>query len=196
MSQQANQFSASDSDARLIEGCVVEHRMAQKYLYERYFGRLISVAYRYGKDKQDALDILNQGFLKIFQSLYRYQTTGSLLSWMRTIVLRTALNHIRSKENFVDIENLLETEGDAPLSYEDFTGFDVEYIIKALQQLPVATRTVFSLYAIDGYKHQEIAEMLTISVGTSKWHLSEAKTKLQKILKMSNQIEFLNIDNQ
>lgn len=189
MSENLKQFMASDSDALLIEGCVEGHRMAQKYLYERYFGKLLGITYRYGMDKQDALDILNQGFLKIFQSLHRYQSSGNLLAWMRTIVLRTALNHIRGKESFVDIENVVLTNEDTPLSNEALLGQDIEYIIQALQQLPAATRTVFSLYEIDGYKHQEIADMLKISVGTSKWHLSEAKTKLQKILKLQTQTE-------
>jgi RNA polymerase sigma factor (sigma-70 family) len=184
-----NHFTSIDSDAQLIDGCVKENRFAQKYLYERYFGKLVSVTYRYARDKQEALDILNQSFLKIFQSLNRYQNTGSLLAWMKTIVLRTALNHIRGKENFVNIDDVLNSKEDHPLSSEALLGQDVEYIIHALQQLPTATRTVFSLFEIDGYKHQEIAEMLGISVGTSKWHLSEAKSRLQKILKLRTQIE-------
>jgi RNA polymerase sigma factor (sigma-70 family) len=182
-----NNFTSTDSDTQLIEGCVNENRFAQKYLYERYFGKLMSVTYRYARDKQEALDILNQSFLKIFQSLNRYQDTGSLLAWMKTIVLRTALNHIRNKENFVNIDDVLIQEH--PLSSVALLGFDVDYIIQALQQLPAATRTVFSLFEIDGYKHQEIAEMLNISVGTSKWHLSEAKSRLQKLLKLRTQIE-------
>jgi RNA polymerase sigma factor (sigma-70 family) len=177
-----NHFTSTDSDTQLIEGCINENRFAQKYLYERYFGKLVSVTYRYARDKQEALDILNQSFLKIFQSLNRYQDTGSLLAWMKTIVLRTALNHIRNKENFVDIDEVVNLKEEHPLSSEALLGFDVEYIIQALQQLPTATRTVFSLFEIDGYKHQEIADLLNISVGTSKWHLSEAKTRLQKIL--------------
>ncbi len=189
MSNKICQFTTHDSDARLIEGCVAGHRMAQKYLYERYFGRLMGIAYRYSKDKQDALDIINQGFLKIFQSLHRYQPTGSLLSWMRTIMLRTALNHIRCKESFVDIDNIIQTEEDTPLSNDALLELDIDYIVQALQQLPTANRTVFSLYEIDGYKHQEIADMLGISVGTSKWHLSEAKTRLKKILKLHTQFE-------
>jgi RNA polymerase sigma factor (sigma-70 family) len=185
----ANLFSSTDSDTQLINGCVNENRFAQKYLYERYFGKLVSVTYRYARDKQEALDILNQSFLKIFQSLNRYQDTGNLLAWMKTIVLRTALNHIRNKENFVNIDDVVHLKEEHPLSSEALLGFDVEYIIQALQQLPAATRTVFSLFEIDGYKHQEIADMLNISVGTSKWHLSEAKTRLQKTLRLRNQVE-------
>jgi RNA polymerase sigma factor (sigma-70 family) len=184
-----NRYTAKDSDEQLMVGCCESNPLAQKYLYERYFGRLVSVTYRYANDKQEAWDILNQSFLKIFQSLSRYQDTGSLLGWMKTIVLRTALNHIRDKENFVNIEDLPQMRDNDPLSSEALLALDTAYIIRALQQLPTATRTVFSLFEIDGYKHQEIAEMLGISVGTSKWHLSEAKSKLQKILTSQVQSE-------
>lgn len=179
-----NRYFPNDNDAQLIEGCVAGHSLAQKYLYERYFGRLVLVAHRYARDKQEAWDILNQSFLKILQSLHRYQPTSSVLSWMKTIVVRTAINHVRGSVSFQNIDDThLNFEGD-PLSNEALLALDVEYIIKALQELPAATRTVFSLFEIDGYKHQEIAEMLNISVGTSKWHLSEAKNRLRKIISL------------
>ncbi len=182
------QYKENDSDELILRGCCDQHPLAQKYLYKRYFGRLLTVTYRYATDRQDAIDILNQAFLKIFQSIDRYEPTGTLYSWMRTIVFRTALNHIRSKKVFENIDNLndsttLSMASGATISTEiDFSIFETEYILDAVQKLPVATRTVFSLYEIDGYQHAEIAQMLHISVGTSKWHLSEAKTKLRQLL--------------
>jgi RNA polymerase sigma factor (sigma-70 family) len=176
-------YAANNSDAQLLEGCRLQHALAQKYLYERYFGQLIGGAYRYARDKQEAINILNQAFLKIFKSLDTYQETGKLLPFMRTIVFRTALNHVRDKVIFDEINDTIVNDlQNTPLSNEALLDLDIEYILTAMRQLPDATRAVFSLYEIEGYSHAEIAEMLKISVGTSKWHLSEAKTRLRKIL--------------
>jgi RNA polymerase sigma factor (sigma-70 family) len=177
-------FASTDSDAQLLEGCKLQQAMAQKYLYERYFGRLVGITYRYTPDKQEAIHVLNQAFLKIFKALLTYNETGNLLGWMRTIVFRTALNYVRDKVVFEEIDDTIYNDfQNTPLSNDAFLDLDIEYILTAMRQLPDATRTVFSLYEIDGYSHAEIAKMLTISTGTSKWHLSEAKARLRKILK-------------
>jgi RNA polymerase sigma factor (sigma-70 family) len=179
-------YASNDSDTQLIEGCQMQNALAQKYLYERYFGQLVGISYRYTNDKQEAINLLNQAFLKIFKALSNYQEIGNLLGWMRTIVFRTAINHVRDKVLFDEINdanynNLQNTS----LTIDPFLDLDIEYILTAMRQLPDATRTVFSLYEIDGYSHAEIAEMLKISVGTSKWHLSEAKARLRKLLRQS-----------
>ncbi len=177
-------YTSNDSDTQLIEGCQLQNALAQKYLYERYFGRLVGVAYRYTNDKQEAINLLNQAFLKIFNGLSNYQDIGNLLGWMRTIVFRTALNHVRDKVLFDEINDANYNDlQNTPLSIDAFLDHDIAYILMAMRQLPDATRTVFSLYEIDGYTHAEIAEMLKISIGTSKWHLSEAKARLRKILR-------------
>lgn len=175
------QYYPKDDDTLLIKGCQNQHPLAQKYLYERYFGRLSSVAYRYASDKQECVNITNQAFLKIFQSIDKFQD-GNLLAWMRTIVFRTALNHIRGQ---IIIENIDDKLLDShAYSVHNVALIDLEaaYIINALKKLPDATRTVFTLFEIDGLSHQEIATILNISTGTSKWHVSEAKNKLRKIL--------------
>jgi RNA polymerase sigma factor (sigma-70 family) len=176
-------YTAADSDTHLVEGCRLQHPLAQKYLYERYFGRLLSMAYRYASDKQEAIGIVNQSFLKIFQAINRYETIHNLLSWMRTIVFRTALNHVRDKVTFDDIDDVKHAHlQNTPLSNAALAAFDMDYILAALQKLPDTNRAVFSLFEIDGYSHAEIAETLGISVGTSKWYLSDAKARLRKIL--------------
>ncbi len=175
-------YSAADVDERLLEGCRLGVPLAQKYLYERYFGRLVGVAYRYIRDKQDAVEILNQAFLKIFQSLPNYQEKGALLGWMRTIVFRTTLNHIRSQVIFKEISEPEWKEASPSVENEALLNMNIEYILAALRQLPDASRAVFNLYEIDGFSHAEIAETLAVSVGTSKWRLSDAKARLRKIL--------------
>jgi RNA polymerase sigma factor (sigma-70 family) len=187
-------YTPTDSDTQLIEGCRLRQPLAQKYLYERYFGRLVGTAYRYTSDKQTAFNIVNQAFLKIFGALDTYQD-NNLLGWMRTIVFRTALNHIRDTVQFEDLSTVEYNLHNTPLSNEALAALDMEYILAAVRQLPDATRTVFSMYEIDGYSHAEIAEMLSISVGTSKWHLSEAKAKLRKILYKNHQTTFSTLSN-
>jgi RNA polymerase sigma factor (sigma-70 family) len=180
-------YNPKDNDAQLIAGCRSQHPLAQKYLYERYFGRLVGITYRYARDKQEGVGILNQAFLKIFQSLHRFDGEH-LLAWMRTIVFRTAMNHVRGEVKFENIDDLFLDLPSQSIDNEALAHLDIEYILKALYQLPDASRTVFSLYEIDGLSHAEIAETLNISIGTSKWHVSEAKTKLRRILKKESQM--------
>ncbi len=180
-------YNPKDDDEQLIAGCRKQHPLAQKYLYERYFGRLVGITYRYARDKQEGIGVLNQAFLKIFQSLDRFEG-GNLLAWMRTIVFRTALNHVRGEVNFKNIDDFEVSENVQSIENEALADFEIDYILKAIQQLPEATRTVFNLFEIDGLSHAEIAETLNISLGTSKWHVSEAKSKLRKILKNESQL--------
>jgi RNA polymerase sigma factor (sigma-70 family) len=174
-------YSPQDDDATLIEGCRAQHTLAEKYLFERYFGLFLAVTFRYANDRSEAVAMLNDAFLQIFQSINRYQTTGSFRAWMKVIVVRTALKHIRSKAQFSTVSD--DFASDYPLSNAAFLSLDSEYILQAIQKLPPATRTVFNLYEIEGYNHAEVAELLNISVGTSKWHLADAKKKLQQLLK-------------
>jgi RNA polymerase sigma factor (sigma-70 family) len=180
-------YNPKDNDEQLIAGCRVQHSLAQKYLYERYFGRLVGIAYRYARDKQEGVGILNQAFLKIFQSLDRFDGSN-LLAWMRTIVFRTAINHVRGQIDFKNIDDFESDENLQCVENEALADLDIDYILKAIHQLPAATRTVFNLFEIEGLSHAEIAETLQISLSTSKWHVSEAKTKLRKILKNESQL--------
>jgi RNA polymerase sigma factor (sigma-70 family) len=181
------QYYPKDNDEELIAGCRKQHPLAQKYLYQRYFGRLVGITYRYARDKQEGVDILNQAFLKIFQSLDRFDGSN-ILAWMRTIVFRTALNHIRGRIDFKNIDDFETDENGQSIENEALADMNIDYILNAIQQLPDATRTVFNLFEIEGLSHTEIAETLQISIGTSKWHISEAKSKLRKMLNKEIQL--------
>jgi RNA polymerase sigma factor (sigma-70 family) len=191
-------YSPQDDDTTLIEGCRAQHALAEKYLFERYFGLFLAVTFRYANDRSEAVAMLNDAFLQIFQSINRYQATGSFRAWMKVIVVRTALKHVRSKAQFSTVSDDFASEHPLSLqrspvdkgvltdSNEAFLSLDSEYILQAIQKLPPATRTVFNLYEIEGYTHAEVAELLNISVGTSKWHLADAKKKLQNLIKLDN----------
>ena len=175
-------YHRQSTDEVLRQGCIEQHRLAQQYLYERYFGRLLGVAMRYADDRDTAIGVLNQAFLKIFNNMGQYQNTGSFFGWMTKIVLHTAIDHVRSQHAYRQIMDFSTPADDRAAA--DATGhLEAEDIFRLVQKLPPASRTVFSLYVVDGYKHREIADLLGIDEGTSKWHLSNARRELQKMLR-------------
>ncbi len=135
---------------------------------------------RYTQDRNLAMEIVNTGFLRVFKKLDTFKFAGSLEGWIRKIVYHSLADHFKKKSSnihFLEIE-----KGDKPKENYVLEGLYAEDILKSIDRLPAATRSVFILYAIEGYKHHEIATELGISTGTSKWHLSEARKKLKNFL--------------
>lgn len=179
-------YSNKSTDNELIQGCRQGNRIAQKYLYERFFGKMFGIAMRYTQNQEEALDILNTSFLKVFTSLDKYEDNNNLPGWIAKIVFNTAIDHVRRNTKYKQVMDF-NIENDASVGSESMNNLNAEDLYKLIQQLPTASRTVFSLYVIDGYKHKEISDMLDISVGTSKWHLANARKELQeKITKQYN----------
>lgn len=175
-------YHEKSTDDALRQGCIAQHRLAQQHLYQRYFGRLMGVAMRYAGSRDEAREILNQAFLKIFRSLEQYQCSGPFVAWMAKIVVHTAIDHIRRQKPYkkqMDGAALPEV----PIENDVLNHLAVEDLYRLVQQLPQSARTVFSLYVLEGYKHREIAEMLAIDEGTSKWYLSQARQDLQKMIR-------------
>jgi RNA polymerase sigma-70 factor (ECF subfamily) len=170
------------SDEALLEGCLKENRLAQKYLYQRYGGYMLGVCMRYAKNRDEAMEMLNMAFFKVFKSINQYNGNGSLKAWMAKVVLHASIDWVRSQVNYRKRMDF-DTEREIPIDNDALQQLAVEDLYEKIQQLPASCRMVFSLYAIEGYTHREIGEMLDISEGTSKWHLSEAKKKLKSILK-------------
>ena len=178
-------YSVQDTDQQLLAGCRKGDRLAQRYLYERYGGRLLAIPMRYVSNRAEAVEILNTAFFKIFQSLHRYEPSGALLAWMTTIVFRNTIDEVRSR---ISHSKSITYEIDLPegnTENDALSDLAMEDLYALIQKLPPATRAVFSLYAVDGYKHAEIAELLSISEGTSKWHLSEGRKWLKENLPKS-----------
>ncbi len=178
-------YTIQSSDEELIRGCLQQERLAQKYLYERYSVRTIGIAIRYTKDRSEAVATMNQAFLEVFKGLVKYKDQGTLGAWIAKIVLRTAIREAKAKTRYqskMDFERTVET----PVQNEALLHLDMEIVYHYLQQLPAATRTVFSMYVLDGFKHREIAEQLGISISTSKWHLAHGRKVLQKLIPEKN----------
>lgn len=171
----------STGEDELIEGCKKNHPKSQRDLYERFSGKMYSLCLRYIKEETEAEDVLVAGFMKIFNKIEQYQREGSFEGWIRKIMVNESLQYIRQNKNMylqVDIENAQYTFNtdavESQLAAED--------LLKMVGRLPMGYRTIFNLYAIEGYSHQEIADMLDISVNTSKSQLSRARALLQKTL--------------
>jgi len=168
----------------LIEGCIKENRASQKALYERYCRKMMVVCQRYSKTAYEAEDILQEGFIKIFANIKTFRSDARLDTWMIRIMINTALNSQRQKlylMPMVDIEKIdLSVEEHVSLS-----GFGLNELIALIQSLPDGCRIVFNLFAIEGYSHKEIADMLSISEGTSKSQYNRAKSLLK--VKLSQQ---------
>ncbi len=171
------------SDQKIIELCAKHDRKAQQGLYDRYSRLLLGVCLRYASDKAEAEDILQESFLKIFNSINEYSGKGSFIGWLRKIAVNTAITHYHKNLKYkyhVEIEEFVSTETGVTSFEEDF--FTSEELFMVLNELPAGYRMVFNLYAVEGYKHKEIAEILGIDTNTSKSQYSRAKASLREKL--------------
>lgn len=166
----------------LIKGCLEQDRSSQKALYRRFFGYSLSICLRYAPNREEAVEIVNDGFMKVFTRIGTYDPKRSFKSWLGRIMVNTAIDHYRATHKHYHHDGL-ETalEAEFPVNIIDKLSYDE--LIALVQQLPASYRTVFNLHAIDGYKHEEIAEMLSISVGTSKSNLFKAREALKLKIK-------------
>lgn len=178
----------------ILEGCVQNSHKEQKKLYEHYYGYCLKIVFRYIYRYEKAVDVVNDGYVKVFRNFSRFQYTQGenlemmLMGWMRTIMINTAIDHLRKNNFLPEIGDLSENvwlEEDKSQSSDQSILY--KELVSEIRKLPPAYRMVFNLYIIDGFTHQEIANQLGISVGTSKSNLSKARVLLQKILKKSNE---------
>jgi RNA polymerase sigma factor (sigma-70 family) len=168
------------SDQQIIEGCARHERKAQRELYEKYSRLLLGVCLRYAGDKAEAEDILQDSFLKIFFKIKDFSGTGSFTGWLRKVVVNTAITHYHLNLKYryhIEIEEYVSVETGVAGFEEDFFTADELFIV--LNELPKGYRMIFNLYAIEGYKHKEIAELMGIDTNTSKSQYSRAKAVIR-----------------
>lgn len=165
----------------LIKNCLKKDRKAQQLLYKKFYGYAMGICLRYTNNRSEAVEVLNQGFLKVFTHIDRFDLERPFKSWLGRIMMNASIDNYRTNLRtayFEDIEEADEVSDvnlcDSNLNYND--------LLTMIQQLPPAYRTVFSLFAIDGYSHEEIGELLHISVGASKSNLHKARKKLKLMI--------------
>lgn len=164
---------------KIIYGCQESDPRAQKELYELFKTKMFGICLRYAGDYNDAQDILHDGFLKVFEKVGQFKFKGSFEGWIRKIIVNTALERFRTKYKLIDINDNFR-EVDRKAKDNILVDISVKEILKFVQELSPRYRTVFNLYAIEGYSHKEISKMLNISEGTSKSNLSRARAILQE----------------
>jgi len=171
-------------EKQLVHGCLRQDRRCQKMLFEKYFSDMMSVCVRYARDDDDAKDILQNSFIKVFAKFDLYNGQGALKSWIQSIVIRTAIDHYRrrQRENKVIVAEPEDWESGTEAEIE--TDMAAEEILKMVQLLPNMQRAVFNLFAVEGFSHKEIADELDITEGTSKWYLCEARKSLKTMISL------------
>ena len=165
----------------VIEGCKRGESRPQKQLYELYASRMLGLCFRYIGERQEAEDIMIKGFMKVFEKIGQFRGEGSFEGWIKRIMINESLAYLRrNKAMYVEIE--MDRLGEKP-DYDQLSGLlEAEDLMSMVNALPMGYRSVFNLYAIEGYSHKEIAEMLNINENTSKSQLSRARAVLQKKL--------------
>ncbi len=170
------------TEEEMISGVIAGQRSAQKLLYQKYFGKMAGVTLRYTKSKEEAYEVLNDAFMKVFKSMSQFKGKGTLDGWIYRIVLNTTYAHARKNYKIKEIKVELKSH-QVSVENDALSNLGLETIYDSIQKLPDAKRVVFSMYVLEGLKHREIAERLGISENTSKWYLAEARIQLQDLLK-------------
>jgi RNA polymerase sigma-70 factor (ECF subfamily) len=182
----------------LIEGCLKGDRRAQQRVHELFYGKMLAVCLRYTKNTDQAKDILQDGFIKVFNSIEKFNQAGSFEGWIRRIMVNTAIDHFRRTKNSYlllgedrSIEDFEDHDAEDTLAEEEENDeWDLKPadIINAMQKLTPAYRTVFNLYVFEELTHKEIADLLGINIGTSKSNFAKAKQNLKKLLRKEHKL--------
>lgn len=176
-------LSAEWLDKNVLEGCLKNDRRAQELFYKQFYGAMMNVCLRYTRNEEDALEVLHNGFMKVFKHLGSYDAAkASLYTWIKTIMVNSAIDFIRSRQKFKNQVELKDHHDTGSTDNDAVQKMSSAEVLRLVQKLPTATQTVFNLYVIEGYNHREIGDILGISDGTSKWHLSEARRQLKQLL--------------
>src|ERR1700712_1613592 len=166
---------------QLIQGCLKQDRKCQKMLYKAFYGFAMGICLRYAGNRDEAADVMNQGFFKVFTHIAKYDASRPFKAWLGKIMMNVSIDYYRANLKMAYTDDLDKaehlTDGELPdrkLNYDD--------LLKMVQKLPPAYRTVFNLFAIEGYTHEEIGELLHIAPGTSKSNLHKARFKLKQMI--------------
>ena len=170
------------SEEILVKECIAANRAYQELFYRKFSGRMLGICYRYAKNREEAEDFLQDAFVRVFMNMHQFKAKGSLEGWVKRIVINTILENMRKKSlmfKVVDIEEASDETG-----YDDlFNNISIQDLVKLIHELAPGYRTVFNLFAIEGYSHKEIAQQLGITEGTSKSQYSCARRILREKIK-------------
>jgi RNA polymerase sigma factor (sigma-70 family) len=166
----------------LLAGCLRNNAAAQEALYNRFSPRMLGVCYRFAKNREDAEDMLQEGFIKVFTQIHQYRNEGALEGWIRRIIVHTCINNLKKNKKFADSLDLIHAKS-IHINEEFIPSImQAKQVVECIRMLPIGYRTVLNLYAVEGYPHKEIAQMLDIEESTSRSQYTRAKAMLEEIL--------------
>lgn len=171
------------TEEAIISGCLQNDPISQRELYNRYSPRMLSVCYRFSQSRQDAEDMLQEGFIKVFTQIGGFENRGSFEGWIRRIVVHTCINQLKKDKKFSESVELTHADQYVYVREESISAImQVKQVVECIRLLPVGYKTVLNLYAIEGYNHKEIADMLEIGESTSRSQYTRARVMLEDML--------------
>ncbi len=166
----------------MLAGCLTNNAASQEALYSRFSPRMLGVCYRFAKNREDAEDMLQEGFIKIFSQIHQYRGEGALEGWIRRIVVHTCINVLKKNKKFADSVDITFASGIGVREENIPSIMQAKEVVECIRLLPIGYRTVLNLYAIEGYSHKEIGGMLDIEESTSRSQYTRAKAMLEDVL--------------
>lgn len=166
----------------IIKGCRENLADAQEAMYARFSPKMLGVCYRYAKSKEDAEDMLQEGFMKVYGQIYQFKSEGSLEGWIRKIIVHTCINILKKNKKFSDSVSLIHAHDLRLNEYNVPSILQAKQVVECIRMLPMGYRTVLNLYAIEGFSHKEVGTILDIEESTSRSQYTRAKTLLEEIL--------------
>lgn len=177
------------TEEQMLAGSIKNNAAAQESLYNRFSPRMLGVCYRFAKSREDAEDMLQEGFIKVFTQLHQYRNEGALEGWIRRIIVHTCINVLKKNKKFSDSVDLIYA-GNLHTNEEFVPAIiQAKQVVECIRMLPLGYKTVLNLYAIEGYSHREIGDMLDIEESTSRSQYTRAKAMLEDILVKRNIID-------
>jgi RNA polymerase sigma factor (sigma-70 family) len=166
----------------MLAGCLKNNAAAQEALYSRFSPRMLGVCYRFAKNREDAEDMLQEGFIKVFTQMHQYRNEGALEGWIRRIIVHTCINNLKKNKKFSDSLDIIHANS-IHINEEMIPSImQAKQVVECIRMLPLGYRTVLNLYAVEGFPHKEIASMLDIEESTSRSQYTRAKAMLEEIL--------------
>ena len=170
------------TEEALLQGCIQNQAAAQRALYDRYSHKMFAVCYRYAHNREDAEDMLQEGFIKVFSQIHKFENRGALEGWIRRIMIHTCINILKKNKRFNESVDLIHASALQVREESIPSIVQAKEVVECIRMLPLGYRTVLNLYAIEGFSHKEIAEMLDVEESTSRSQYTRARTMLEDIL--------------
>ena len=170
------------TEEAILEGCLKNNAVAQKALYQKFSAKMLVVCYRYGHNREDAEDMLQEGFIKVFSQIHTFESRGALEGWIRRIIVHTCINHLKKNKRFNESVDLIHATSIQVREESIPSIIQAKEVVECIRMLPIGYRTVLNLYAIEGFSHKEIASMLDIEESTSRSQYTRAKSMLEDVL--------------